>query len=584
MIQFATYDALTGALIADYTSRVESASFVCNEHGFASAKASIPLDIYDSFYQYNRPGLVHVAFNENGEALWEGRLEDPAITIDSLEAAVMGYQRSLFDTKHTALWSTTDSDKWEILDNDTFGITGTAKDKYSGDTKGRIYASLQHNTTYTNNSDYMIFGFYRPDQSNRLINGVSFDYDVNLPANWSFVFQTRNDDMTLISNVITITSSGIAKAGTINTTFAGAGVLCMLIYNGTGANYTDAAENGIYYIDITNIRVVTTTANRVSTVLGASGPTIPNGVQTVTPVSMANIYVGQRLQIASNTPLGESVIVTAITASTFTATFASPHPVTDTVASHVVYANEIVSDLVSGIVAVNPGALSSNKSLIQSPKKDITDELYEDQRPADILKSLVESGDDQTPSRIWTWQVWEDKILEFKPVGYNNRTWNVIIADISLNRRLDDIYNSYYPIYKDSNGKTIRGAASTDQASVNKYGITRVDSVSVNTKIAAIANITRDTLLNYNKDPRPSIKITFDVILDQNGSPAQLTDPRPGDTLVLQNLPTDLGSVLDFIRSVTIGQTAYNPIDDELQLESDVPYPSITFLLSQALK
>lgn len=58
------------------------------------------------------------------------------------------------------------------------------------------------------------------------------------------------------------------------------------------------------------------------------GTTIASGARTVTPGSMDGIYVGRRLSIGGT---AEDVIVTAITETTFTATFANAHNSSDSV-------------------------------------------------------------------------------------------------------------------------------------------------------------------------------------------------------------------------------------------------------------
>lgn len=67
-------------------------------------------------------------------------------------------------------------------------------------------------------------------------------------------------------------------------------------------------------------------AAQVSTLLGT---TIAAGTRTVTPSSMAGIYQGRRLVIGGTT---ETVVVTSISATTFTATFANAHTSADSVA------------------------------------------------------------------------------------------------------------------------------------------------------------------------------------------------------------------------------------------------------------
>lgn len=62
--------------------------------------------------------------------------------------------------------------------------------------------------------------------------------------------------------------------------------------------------------------VATTTA---STAVGAAGSV------TITPASMAGIFVGQTLAISGGTGTAENVVVTAVTSTTFTAVFANTH-------------------------------------------------------------------------------------------------------------------------------------------------------------------------------------------------------------------------------------------------------------------
>lgn len=53
--------------------------------------------------------------------------------------------------------------------------------------------------------------------------------------------------------------------------------------------------------------------------------TVAVGSATITPASMAGIFVGQTLAISGGTGTAENVIVTAITSTTFTAVFANTH-------------------------------------------------------------------------------------------------------------------------------------------------------------------------------------------------------------------------------------------------------------------
>ena len=63
----------------------------------------------------------------------------------------------------------------------------------------------------------------------------------------------------------------------------------------------------------------------VPTVNTTSATTISASSMAVTPASMANIQVNSLLYISGGTGTAETVVVTAITATTFTATFAQSH-------------------------------------------------------------------------------------------------------------------------------------------------------------------------------------------------------------------------------------------------------------------
>lgn len=56
-----------------------------------------------------------------------------------------------------------------------------------------------------------------------------------------------------------------------------------------------------------------------------SATTVVAGSNVVTPASMASIYVGSQLQFSGGTGATEVVLVTAVTATTFTATFVNGH-------------------------------------------------------------------------------------------------------------------------------------------------------------------------------------------------------------------------------------------------------------------
>lgn len=66
----------------------------------------------------------------------------------------------------------------------------------------------------------------------------------------------------------------------------------------------------------------------VNTTLGSI---VAPGIRTITPPSMAGIYIGAQIVVGANgAPTQEVVVVVSVTATTFTATFVNAHPAADT--------------------------------------------------------------------------------------------------------------------------------------------------------------------------------------------------------------------------------------------------------------
>jgi hypothetical protein len=579
----ALYRAARGALLDNYSARATMATFATNEHGFAESRVSVPMSLVDAFRVYDRPGLPELALYDGAAVVHAGRLEDVALSREGLDLSAYGYQNAFRDAPYTALWSTTRVDAFRpFLATE---VAGVVPDRYAFDTNNRIFIAPQKNAVLGNTAGIKpgMIGFLAPDQGTRDIIGVSFDYEFVAPAaNWRVAFQNRNADFSGIANPWLITSAGAGTAsGTINVTFAAAPIVNFFMdFNAADAAY--AGETGAAYLEITNLRLVSSTANRVNTTWSSpAGPV--TGVQTVTPASMANIYVGQRLHIKqSGVTNAESVIVTAVTATTFTATFVGTHSAGETITAHVVYADEIAADLVGTISTLNPTQLSSSTALIESPGIDLLDEVYEDRLPSDILDYLIGLGDDQTPPGQWEWGVWEQQLLHFRPRGTAARAWYVDVTELELERTLSQLHNSIYATYQEAGGRTLRTAASSDSASVARYGLTRQQQIGVQSTSTAQAGVQQAAALQDGKDPIPRAGLAFDAVYDVAGARWPLWLIRSGDTITIRNLPPTLSSAIDRIRTFRIARTTYDAIAGTIQVEPESPLPHLAALLSRA--
>ena len=131
---------------------------------------------------------------------------------------------------------------------------------------------------------------------------------------------------TVVSGLTTITPASMSNIY-LNSRFVFSGgtgateTVVVTAINFTAGTFQAVFANnhsGAYTIQSAPLATVTYATTTSST-------TVVAGVNTVTPASMASIYVGSRLQFSGGTGATEVVLVTAVTATTFTANFVNGH-------------------------------------------------------------------------------------------------------------------------------------------------------------------------------------------------------------------------------------------------------------------
>lgn len=577
MNQFALFDAPGGTLIADYSHKVQDLTVATNERGFAEAHGFIPMGLAGSFLLYDRAGLPHCVFSDNATStIHEGRLEDVEIVTDGIKLSAFGYARALGDAPYTALWSVSGVSGW--LPITTSDVATRTPERYQMDTNNRLFMAPQKNATYANTGLVGEFHFTPPNGGSRKIIGLQFDYEMLMPVNWQLIASSWNTAWTR-TNLATINATGALQTGSILLQFtADDRVGIALFFNAAAALY--AGETGANYVKATNIRVVTSTANWVNTTLTANRAAGTNVTATVG--STANMYVGQRLTINTAGAPSESVTVLSIGGSNqFNATFVNNYVIGNGVNGFRVVADEIAKDLISTINTLNSTQLSSSTALVQSPGLDLLNESYEDQLPSDILTYLVGLGDNQTPPRQWEWGVKEGRQLYFQPQNSASRTWYIDLSDIDINRTIDQIANSVYAVYQDANDRTLRTATASDSLSITRYGLTRRASTAASTTSNTQASVQRDAALADGKDPKPRSGVVLTRVYDGAGARWPLWYVRAGDTVIIRNLPPTLSTSIDRIRIFRLTRTEYHANDDAIQIEPDVPRPTLEALLAR---
>lgn len=569
--------------LIDATPYLTACTLTTNVHGFEGLSAAVRQALRSAFQLYDQPSLLYVGLFWNGQIVWEGRLEDPSLAASGqgsgLSVGALGAWRALSDLPYTALWSDSGLDRWEIQNRDIYGTSARAE-RFEQDTNLRIYMTPKKNESFGNAPAVLgFFGYIIPDQSTRKIVGIQFDYDFLAPTDWRVLVQSRDGGWgTATATHLTLNGSGAVQAASLNLVITATDRLTIRMdFNAANAVYT--GETGGAYIRITNMRLVTSTANRVNTTF-TNNETAGNNVVIEVP-STANMYVGQRLIIASGSLTNsESVIVEAINPGvSFTADLALNHTAGQTIQAHVIYADEIVKDQASAVATLNSAQLSSSTALIQSPGIDLTDRLYEDAAIGDIISSLAALGD--TSGALWESGVYEGRMLFFRPKGTVSRAWFVDATDLNVARSLEQLANSIYPVYADINDHTLRGAAQADSTSIARYGVTRRQALQTQTTIAVTATSFAATALADHKDPQPRASVRFDGVFDALGSRYPLWLVRTGDTITVRNLPPNLSATIDRIRTFRISHTSYDALTDTLTIEPETPPPTLEVMLAR---
>lgn len=582
------FDAPGGTLVRELSGQVRGCQVATGPRGVADLAVSIAApNLSERIRLATRIGTPDLRIGDGGHRL-EGRLEGaPIAGGETVELTAYGYHRALSDIPYTALWSDSTIERWRVEEPAATWYSA----RFTADNQNRLSIAPKKNAAYAFGDRSGAWRYVQPSLGSRQIVGIQFAYTVDLTADYRMDVATYNEGYAAGAGVFTSTGTGAAVSGAMHLTFAARdyAVMSIVCVNGAGATY--AGEDGADYARLTNIRLVTSTTNRVNTTLTV-GRT--NGAAvTCTVGSIANIYAGMQLVINSGTAVNSEIVtVIAVTgATTFTANVvAAPgggYAIGTTVQGFAVYADEVVRDMQSAVVAANPTQLNAATALIQSPGFDLVDALYEDAAMDAVLDELAALGDNQTTPRLWNWRVARDRVLVFEPRGSAARAWYADVADgdLEIDLATDQLITSAYPLYQEASGRVLRGAATTNAAALARYGLTRRAGVPTQTTNATIAGITRDTYLTDRAQPIPRIKVVVRQIFDSTGAPIPLDmiDAGRGDTLTIRNLAIGISTDLDRLRTFRIVRTSLDMVKGVLTCEAESPPATLEALLSRGI-
>lgn len=553
MITCHLFDGPTGDQILDLTPYVRACPVARGTHGDSDVALTLALpSLSQQLALLERYAVPWLEVHDATGVIWAGRLEDMQAASSGQPAlTAYGPWRALDDVRVTALWSDTRVDAWQLLTSND--VAAVREAQYEADNSDRLYLALRKGETYGNATHFGIWGYRRPNGSTRAIQNWSFDYRIELPANWQIAFQSRDDSWGSGANILVLTSAGAILRGSLCLPAAFTGGVDVAIYNNTGANYTYVGETGVSYLQLTNVRV-TTQALAVDTTLTANALL---GATSIAVTSAANIAVGQSLYLGGTNP--ERVTVTSVVGLTIGVTpLAAAKAIGDTARAQRVLASDIASAIATTVAALNPAQITAGAQLIQASTVDRRDVLIQDQPATTLLEGLA--AEEQLAVGVS-----RERLVYLRPRDQAAwaQTFAVDAASLTVGRTIEQLRNSITGVYSDPDGRPLRTAAATAAQSVIRWGLTRQAALAVQTTAAAQAEAFRDYALADSDDPPSQAAIAFTQLWTEDGAPAPLSALAPGDTLLIRNLPSPSAAGIDEVGVVRVARTVLDPTADD---------------------
>lgn len=497
------------------------------------------------------------------------RLNTPSLIKNGVRFEAISLIATLDDGEYSALWSDVGVGNWISVTTD---MHSSCNDKlYVSDANNRLFIGLKKNAVYPmTGASGCAWAWQTPVVSSKKAQFLQLKIETNLANAFVLEIYKCNYGFNTLTPLYSFTCSGVADSRAIAMNYVAGDILFVRIRNGSAANYTNTAEDGMNYLKLTNLRVATTTTNMVNTTVAA---TISTGTQTVTPASMANVFAGQQLVINSGATDSEMVTVTAITATQFTATFAKAHAANSTVRGIVVYDDEIVRDVLNTTLTLNPnGGLLSGTGYIQQNKIDRENARWSSARATAILDELAKPVRYKFGIR--------DNRLYYESSNAFGRIWRVRVSDLEISRPLDELVNSVRSEYQNAANEAQFTTYQTDAVSVALNGVTRQQTINTQTTSATLATTLAQTSLNDSKNRPVRSAIKIKRITDQYGASYPADSIAIGDTLIIVGLPPLLAAN-DKLRTLTVGDVAIETNTGLPLVTPEQPLKLLDVLLAQ---
>ena len=512
--QVGLYESPTGALVADHTAMITQLQWATDTGGDKDLTYTALISPRDAMSLFDRRDILHVQVSRGGEILWQGRVTGAGVSVES-ETSI----RIQALGYRTAMYDTLYTEMWRTTDLRQWYPqsqgSGRRMDLYNQvTTESSIGVSVQARRYTT----AMIgrFAYEIPSGSTRIITTINISLTYDIPANFDIVLQYAAFDTGTTTDLTRIVGPA-----------SGSTTITHSLWSPPPA-------------PVTNARAI----------LFGLQPTA-----TVTIATADDYYV-----IASN------IILSTRTAATSTLALGNYSEVIQDLVDQV---NNVQSLSVTGVldeIQISATQLSSVGAAWETV-------VYQDRRPGSILDEIVNYGDGTT---LLEWGVDQQRILYMRPVTTVRQTWQIELDTMILDRMNTDVYNSVYSVSQLANGRIVRSAVQTDQASIRQLGLTRQQFVDVaqTTDQSLGAQAFADSRLNYLSTPIPEISIVPSRVT-LLGAIVEPYRVRAGDAVQLLSLPFIGVDGLARLRQFRVIETRYDAIADRIEIVPEKAPPRL---------
>lgn len=552
------YDPFTNVQLARFDRQVIDAQLSTN--GLTASVRLAPF-LAKSLYAQSRL-LTAVVQRSDGKTLRYRcvmmRLIDQGLALECHNLIV-----ALDDLEYDGWWSVTKLDGW--LPVETASSTPERWEMRHDD--GTISLSPRKNEQFSNAKGIGRQSLFIPaNLQSAGFQVIQFDWRAKGPTNWLATFLAAERDYSSQVGATTISSgTNAAQSGSMCFTFAARPLVSFaMYYNAALATYI--GETGDDYLKISNLRVATTITNMVNTTTSGA---IAIGTAFVTVASTANIAVGQRLTLESGGANSESVVVLAVNATQFQAAFTKTHASGITVRGIVVTDKEIVEDVLSKVLAANPGSgiKQSNARIIRSGR-DCQEAAWSAKSGLTVVQELANQAQYVT-------YVDDAQYLYYGPKEVG-RTFALVNGGVELEKALGEATNQVRVAYKNASNQPIYTAFAENASERYALGIVRQRTLTNETTDATEASILRSVALT---DAAPTIRASLAVRTIRN----EYNVREPLDLLSRGDVITvgDLSGAINK-RSYTLAETSVNLMTGEVTVTPEAAIKQLDVWLAQA--